>query len=67
MEEIEYLMLTYNDIINPVNLFKTQQEFDAFINVPATKEDLQPCLEVFEEQGLYEWCTKIKLKIDSYV
>jgi len=67
MEEIDYLMLTYNDIINPVNLFKTQQEFDDFINVPATKEELQSCLEVFEEQGLYEWCTKIKLKIDSYV
>jgi len=66
MEEIDYLMLTYDNRINPVNLFKTQQEFNDFINVPATKEDLQSCLKVFEEQGLYEWCIDINNKIINY-
>lgn len=65
MESLDYILLTYSDIISPENLLKTEQDFDTFINEPSTVEDLESFLKVCEEQELYNWCSKIKLKINE--
>lgn len=64
-KSIELLLLEYDDIISPSNLLKNQQDFNKFLNEPATKEDLKSFLKVCEEQELYEWCIDIKQKINS--
>jgi len=53
-KSIELLLLKYDDIISPSNLLKNQQDFNKFLNEPATKEDLKSFLKVCEEQELYE-------------
>lgn len=64
-KSIELLLLEYDDIISPSNLLKNQQDFNKFLNEPATEEDLKAFLKVCEEQELYEWCIDIKQKINS--
>ena len=64
---IDQSILNYDEMISPGNLLKTQQEFNSFLNVPASKEDLQCFLKVCEEQELYEWCTDINNKINEKI
>lgn len=55
----------YQDI-NPINLFKTEKEFNDFINIPTIKEELKAFLKVCEDNDLYEWCIDINNKIRNY-
>ena len=64
---IDQSILNYDEMISPGNLLKTQQEFNTFLNVPASEEDLKCFLKVCEEQELYEWCIDINNKINEKI
>lgn len=55
----------YLQIVNPINLvshFKTQKEFENWLDI-GTKKDLECALKAFEKEELYEYCEIIKNKI----
>ena len=55
----------YNELINPINLFKSIKELKEFINIPCTKEDLKCMLQICEKEELYEYCVLIQNKIKN--
>ena len=49
---VDDVIYNYNDLINPCNLFKTEKEFNEFVNIPATKEELISFLRICEVNNL---------------
>ena len=65
---IDEMVLDYENNISLVeNLLQTQEEFNTFINVPSTVDELKSFLQVCEDNQLYEWCIDIKNKINEKV
>lgn len=48
---------------NPRNLLHSDEEFEQFLNIPATREDLICFRESCVKNELYEWAAKVNLKI----
>lgn len=64
--EYEELVKIYEDLIdNPENILGNEQEFQAFLQIPATREDLLAFKEACVKHGLYEWAADILKKINS--
>lgn len=56
----------YNELIRPINLFKSTEELVKFLEIPAEKQALINMLQLCEADELFEWCNLIKNKIDNY-
>lgn len=56
----------YEEIINPSYLIKHIKDFDAWLSLAKTKEELISCLIVFTDAELYEECAVIKKRIEEW-
>lgn len=50
------------ELISSTDLFESEEEFTDFLEVESTVEDLECFLKVYEEEELYEYCSKIQKK-----
>lgn len=61
----------YNELIRPVNLFKSDDEVERFIKIrlfgdlDTHIQSLENMLELCAEDECYEWCQIIKNEIDQ--
>lgn len=55
----------YKNLIQPQNLIKHIDDFDAWLDLAECEKDLVCCLSVFAAEEMYEQCLIIKNKIDA--
>ncbi len=56
----------YFELIEPENLLEHIEDFDEWLNLSESKQDLEHTLKEFEKSELYEYCAKIRDKIKSW-
>ena len=55
--------MNLEELFSPQNLLESEEEFNDFLEVESTVQDLECFLRVCEEEELYERCSKINKKI----
>jgi hypothetical protein len=56
----------YLELLEPENLVEHIDNFEEWLNLAETKQDLIHTLKRFEQSEMYEYCAKIKTKMDNY-
>lgn len=59
-------MISYEDLIDPKNLFQSSEEVKAFCTLAESKEHLVAFLAYCEEGELYEYCAIIRDAIKTW-
>jgi hypothetical protein len=56
----------YLELLEPENLVEHIDNFEDWLDLAETKQDLIHALKRFEQAEMYEYCAKIKTKMDNY-